>query len=144
MEEAKALQFDTGLVTYNVNGKTELTFNPADVAFIDRLYSIVEQLDAKQSGYKEEIEAVKETKEVFEVSRKIDREMREIIDSAFNIPVCDAIFDGMSVYAIATNTGLPVWMNFILAIFDESDAAMHSAEKRGRDRLAKYTSKYHR
>ncbi|MCI8594897.1 MAG: hypothetical protein HFF09_06540 [Oscillospiraceae bacterium] len=144
MGEAKQLQFDTGVITYNINGKVELSFNPADVSFIERLYGVVEELDRKQEKYKKTVEEAKDTKEVFEISRKIDGEMREALDGVFNQPVCGALFDGMSIYAVSTETGLPVWVNFILAILDESDASMTGAEGRARDRLKKYTSKYHR
>jgi len=136
MGEAKQLQFDTGVITYNINGKVELSFNPADVSFIERLYGVVEELDRKQEKYKKTVEEAKDTKEVFEISRKIDGEMREALGGA--------LFDGMSIYAVSTETGLPVWVNFILAILDESDASMTGAEGRARDRLKKYTSKYHR
>ena len=33
----KELNFDTGLVTYDLNGKVEVTFNPSDSNFVERL-----------------------------------------------------------------------------------------------------------
>lgn len=35
----KDLIFDTGLVTYNINGKCEFSFNPTDSAFVEKLFN---------------------------------------------------------------------------------------------------------
>lgn len=34
----KELNFESGLVTYSLNGKCEVSFNPTDSNFIERLY----------------------------------------------------------------------------------------------------------
>ena len=44
----KELNFDSGLVTYSLNGKCEVSFNPTDSNFVERLYSAFEDLDKKQ------------------------------------------------------------------------------------------------
>ena len=41
----KDIVFDTGIVTYSVNGKCDVTFNPTDPIFVKRLYSVIEQLE---------------------------------------------------------------------------------------------------
>ena len=48
----KELNFDTGLVTYDLNGKAEVTFNPSDSNFVERLYSAFEDLDKKQGNFR--------------------------------------------------------------------------------------------
>ena len=48
----KELNFDSGLVTYSLNGKCEVSFNPTDSNFVERLYSAFEELDKKDIRHK--------------------------------------------------------------------------------------------
>ena len=136
----KELNFDTGLVSYDLNGKVEVTFNPSDSNFVERLYSAFEDLDKKQEGYKATIEKMADKKEIFEFARERDAEMREIIDGLFCGPVSEALFGGMNVYALAN--GLPVWCNLMLAVMDEVDSTYAREQKATNPRIAKYTAKY--
>lgn len=136
----KELNFDSGLVTYSLNGKCEVSFNPTDTNFVERLYSAFEELDKKQEGYKEQVAEMTGNKAVFDFARERDAEMRGIIDGVFEAPVCDAVFGGMNVYASAN--GLPVWCNLILAVIDEVDSTAAREQKLTSPRLAKYTAKY--
>lgn len=136
----KELNFESGLVTYNLNGKVEVTFNPSDSNFVERLYSAFEDLDKKQEGYRATIEKMAEKREIFEFARERDREMREIIDGVFEVPVSEALFGGMNVYALAG--GLPVWCNLMLAVMDEVDTTFTREQKATNPRIAKYTAKY--
>ena len=136
----KELGFDSGLVTYNLNGKCEVTFNPTDSNFVERLYSAFESLDKKQGQYKSAIEKMTSSPEVFEFARQMDAEMREIIDGVFAEPVCQELFGDMNVYAMAN--GLPVWCNLMLAIMDEVEAVSDSERSATNSRIAKYTAKY--
>lgn len=136
----KELNFDSGLVTYSLNGKCEVTFNPTDSNFVERLYSAFEELDKKQEGYKAQIEKMANKREIFDFARERDAEMRSIIDGLFGVPVSDALFGGMNVYAVAA--GLPVWCNFMLALMDEIDTTYTRERKATDPRIAKYTAKY--
>jgi len=137
--ENKALSIDTGIVTYDLNGKVELSFNPTDSAFVERLFKTFEALDKKQEEYKAEVEKA-EKRDIFAIARKRDAEMREMIDSALDAPVCGALFGGMNVYALAN--GLPVWANLLLAIMDEMDTSFASEQKKTNTRIRKYSEKY--
>ena len=137
--ENKALSFDTGLVTYRLNDAVELTFNPTDSAFVERLFATFEELDAKQEDYKREVENA-EKREIFAIARRRDAEMREMIDSTLGAPVCDALFGGMNVYALAN--GLPVWANLLLAIMDEVDTSFAAEQRKTSPRIRKYSEKY--
>lgn len=136
----KELNFESGLVTYSLNGKCEVTFNPTDSNFVERLYTAFEELDKKQEGYKAQIEKMANKKEIFEFARERDAEMRGIIDGVFNVPVSEAIFGDMNVYAVAG--GLPVWCNLMLAVMDEIDTTFTREQKATNPRIAKYTAKY--
>lgn len=136
------LNFETGLVTYEINGKCEVSFNPTDSAFIERLYAAFETLDKKQDAYKAQVEKLANKKEIFGFAKECDAEMRKIIDGVFEKPLCEALFGGMSVYSVAS--GLPVWCNFLLAIMDEVDTTFTRERKTTDSRIAKYTAKYHK
>lgn len=134
------LDFDTGLVTFNVNGVTQVSFNPTDSNFAERLYSAFEELDKKQESHRSQIEKMADKKEIFEFSRERDNEMRNIIDSVLGAPVSAALFGTMNVYALAG--GLPVWANLMLAVMDKMDSAFIQEKKLTDARVKKYTDKY--
>lgn len=137
----KELNFDSGLVTYSLNGKCEVSFNPTDSSFVERLYSAFEELDKKQEGYKAQIEKMADKREIFDFTRERDAEMRGVIDGVFDAPVCDAVFGSMNVYALSG--GLPVWCNLMLAVMDEIDTTFAREQKATNPRVEKYTKKYH-
>lgn len=136
------LNFSTGLVPFTINGKCEVSFNPTDSAFVERLFNAFETLDKKQEDYKGQVEKAAGNRAVFEVARKLDAEMREILDGTLGENVCAALFGDMNVYALAD--GLPVWCNLMLAVMDEVDTSFAREQKLTNPRIAKYTAKYHR
>lgn len=136
------LNFQTGLAAFSVNGGAELSFNPTDSNFVERLFDTFDTLDGKQDAYKEEISKIGDKREVFVVARRRDAEMREMINGVFGAPVCADIFGTMSTYAMAD--GLPVWCNFLLAVMDKVDTTFAREQKATNPRIAKYTAKYNR
>ena len=136
----KELNFDSGIVTYSLNGKCDVSFNPTDSAFVVKLYRAFVELDKKQEGYKAAVEKMQGKKEIFDFARERDAEMRGILNEVFGSPVSDALFGDMNVYAIAN--GLPVWCNLMLAVMDELDTAFAREQKASNPRIAKYTAKY--
>lgn len=142
MNDVKSLNFESGLVTYNINGKCQVSFNPTDSNFVERLYLAFEDLDKKQESYKTQVEKLSDKREIFDFARERDVEMRQVIDGLFDAPVSDSLFGGMSVYAVAG--GLPVWCNLMLAVMDEIDTTFSREQKATNPRIAKYTEKYHR
>lgn len=138
----KELVFDTGVVSFSLNGACTVSFNPTDSEFVKRLFDSFDALDKKQDAYKAEIEKMADKKQIFEIARRLDAEMRKIIDGVFETPVCDALFGTMNVYAIGN--GLPVWCNLMLAVMDEVDTTFAREQKATDARIKKYTEKYHR
>lgn len=135
----KELNFDTGLVTYIVNGKCEISFNPADVAFVDRLFKTFDGLAQRQDHAEIEKQEVSGA-DLFALAEQRDKYMREQIDSIFGEPVSDSIFGNMSVYALAG--GLPLWCNFLMAVIDEIDEAIQEEQRAASPRVDKYMAKY--
>ena len=74
--------------------------------------------------------------------RKLDGEMREIINDVFEFDVCSGLFGELNVYALAE--GLPLWANLLFAIMDEMDETVMREKKAMNPRIAKYTKKYHK
>lgn len=138
----KELTFDSGVVSYSLNGKCEVSFNPTDGTFAERFFNAFDELDRKQEAYKAEIETAKGNREIFDVARRLDAEMRVMIDKTFDQPVCEALFGTMNVYAMAD--GLPVWANLMLCVMDEMDTSFAYEQKRTNSRISKYTAKYHK
>lgn len=136
------LTFETGLVTYSLNGACEVRFNPTDTAFAQRLFEAFDALEKKQEEYQQEAAALQEPREIFAFARERDREMRELLDEVLGAPVSDALFGAMNLYAMAG--GLPVWCNLLLALMDEMDASLAREQKAADPRLKKYLDKYRR
>lgn len=136
------LKFETGVVEFDVNGKVKIAFNPTDSSFVEKLFNAFETLDKRQEAYKAEVERTANKREIFDTARNMDAEMREIIDSIFDHPVCDDLYGSMNVYALAD--GLPVWCNFMLAVMDEVDTTFAREQKATNPRIQKYTAKYHK
>lgn len=133
------LNFDTGLTAYKLNGTCEVSFNPTDSAFVEKLFNTFDALDKKQEKFREE-SAGADGKAVFGLARKMDAEMRSEIDGIFGKHVCDELFGDMNVYAMAG--GLPVWCNLLLTIIDVTNSTFAEEKKKTDARLAKYISKY--
>lgn len=133
------LNFDTGLVTYKVNGQCDITFNPADVAFVKRLFNTFDGLSKQQEDIEAEDKDVEGT-ELFALVEQREKKMRDDIDAAFGEAICKKIFGNVSVFALAG--GLPLWCNFLMAVIDKIDAAIEDEQKLASPRVAKYMAKY--
>ncbi len=138
----KELKIATGVETYKLNDSVTVSFNPTDAAFMEKLAGAFDTLDKRQEDYKAEVGKAKGKGEIFDVARKLDGEMREIINDVFEFDVCSGLFGELNVYALAD--GLPVWANLLLAIMDEMDETVVREKKAMNPRIAKYTKKYHR
>lgn len=134
------IRFDTGIVEFNLNDAIKVYFNPTDSAFVERIFDTFDELDKKQEAYKAEIDKCADKKEIFEIARRRDAEMREMVDGLFDKPVCSALFGGMNVYAFAD--GLPVWCNLMLAVIDQIDTTFARERKLTNPRITKYTERW--
>ena len=138
----KELKIATGVETYKLNDSVEVSFNPTDAAFGEKLFNAFDTLDKRQESYKAEVGKAEGKRELFDVVRKLDGEMREIINDDFEFDVCSGLFGELNVYALAE--GLPLWANLLFAIMDEMDETVMREKKAMNPRIAKYTKKYHK
>ena len=135
----KDLTISTGLTEYRLNNKVSICFNPTDVVFLERLTQTLEKLDALQ----EELNTARTTlteADIFPFAKEQDKKMRAVLDALFDVPVCEALFGFMNLYASAG--GFPVWANLILAVYEEVGAAMQGELTAREQRIAKYVDKY--
>lgn len=134
------LNFQTSRKTYTVNGGAEISFDPSDITFVHMLFDLVNKMESRQNEATPD-----DPMEVFEAAARRDAEMRADIDSVFGEPVCDKVFGRTNVFSLAG--GLPVCMNFLLAVIDEIDEAMEQERKQSpimEAYIKKYESKYGR
>lgn len=136
----KELNFDSGVVSYSLNGKCEVSFNPADRVFAEKLYNAIDAMEKIQSGYAQKGEELQGPEGAFELARERDEKMAEVLDGVFGVPVCAAAFGDMSLCAFAG--GFPVWLNLMLAVVDEMDENIGTVKSQAESRIAKYKSKY--
>ncbi len=134
------IKFATGVESFDLNGKTTIEFNPTDSVIVEKIYATFEELDKKQDAYKTEVERCADKKEIFDIARRRDTEMREMIDGLFGKQICADLFGGMNVYAMAD--GLPVWCNLMLAIIDQIDTTFSREQKATNPRVKRYTEKW--
>ena len=135
----KELKFDSGLVSYSLNGKCEISFNPTDEIFFNRFFDALDALTNLHEEYGK-LPAPATLAERFEAARERDGKMQEVIDDLFNAPVCETAFGGVSVCAFAD--GFPVWMNLMFSVMDEILDNLSEEEKKINPRIEKYTTKY--
>ena len=135
-----SVNFANGIKTFTVNGICEISFNPTDSFFVERLYDTFDTLDQKQTKYREQVNSLTDNREIFKVSRAMDEEMRADVNSIFGKDVCGELFPNMNVYAMGD--GLPAWANFLLAVIDEVDDSAQAEQKRTSARVDKYLAKY--
>lgn len=136
----RELTFDSGVVSYSLNGKCEVSFNPADRVFAERLYNTVDEMGKLQDEYTKKAKALQGPEGVFDLARERDVEMGKVLDGLFNAPVCEAVFGSMSLCAFAN--GFPIWLNLMLSILDEIEANIGDIQKQTDPRIAKYKAKY--
>ena len=127
------LNFQTSRKTYTVNGGAEISFDPADVGFAERLHTLMGKLEKLNDRERPAEE------DAFRAAKEEDRRIRGEIDAAFGEPVCEKVFGRTNVLSPAG--GAPLYMNFLLAVIDEVDAAA-ARETKTSPRLEKYLRKY--
>lgn len=132
-----ALNFQNPKKTYTVNDGEEIHFNPSDVAFVKRLFALMDKIKAAMNMPRPAKE------EIFEASAKRDAEIRAEIDAAFEEPVCSKVFGTADIFSPCE--GIPLCVSFLMAVIDEVDASAAAAVQispAAEKYLKKYENKY--
>ena len=136
----KELNFESGLVTYSLNGKCEVTFNPTDGQFAKKILDVFNALESKQE--ERNGNTAENGEEAFAMLQELDTEMRGMIDNLFGVPVCEPLFGDMNVYAL-NNDGIPLWMVLLLMVMGEIKTNIDkNAAGDVKAKLEKYVGKY--
>lgn len=131
------LNFEDGRKAYKVNGGCEIRFNPTDIGLVEGIFALVEKVEAQQ---RDDASMVDTDLDVFDISRQRDTQMRADIDALFGEDVCDKIFGKTNVFSPAN--GLPLCMNFFMALIDIIDEATLNISSAANPRVEKYMKKY--
>ena len=137
---AETISFETGLKTFDINGKCEVTFNPTDFNFLEKLYNAAEALDKIQNKFRTDVEKNENSAALFDLAQNCDIDMRNIIDGIFGAPICSEVFAGLNVFAVGD--GLPLWANLLYAVVDKMDSRLTDEKERAKTRIRKYSEKY--
>ena len=137
---AESIQFDTGLIEFNLNGKKTVYFNPTDYTFIERLFSAGNTLDELEAVYDEKKNAVEDNAAFFDVGREYDAKIREVLNGIFDDDICTPCFGTLKTFSMAD--GLPVWANLLYALVDKIDSQFIEESRKTNPRLDKYVKKY--
>jgi hypothetical protein len=138
---AKALNFDTGVIEYDINGAATVRFNPTDAKFVERFYNTFKTLENEQDELQSQIEAAGDDGEkILVVATARDNAMRGYIDGLFaQDGIADAIFPNINCYALAG--GMPMWVNFLFAVAEEIESAFAEQGKLHDPRMKQLSDK---
>ena len=144
----KQLNFDTGFISYEVNGEdVGIRLNLTDTEFFRKLYYTFESLDKVCNDYQKRMVEIpdEEGAKRYEVLMDLDKEIENRIDTAFNSPgLSEKIFrvDGVHISPNAMAGGLPIWANFLLAVIDEYSDAVKAQANLTQPKINQYLKKY--
>jgi len=136
----RELTFATGLTEMQVNGGRVIRFNPADVGFMDTLFTLLGKIEAIEAETEKKRDKTDDLARLFDYARASDKRMREAVDAVFGEGFCDEVFPGLRLTALAD--GLTVLENFVFAVVDQMDESIRDNLSKRNDRIAKYTAKY--
>ena len=87
------------VVSYSLNGKCEVSFNPADHAFAERFYSAIDEMGKLQDEYAKKGEALQDPGEAFSLAQERDVEMGKTLSVegvGYNAGIKDKFFHSES------------------------------------------------
>ena len=158
MANNASLSFDDGYRNIEINGDPNrvIRINPTDTAFIKRLSSLNDRINEISEKYKDiDFESIEKLKDIdltaddgdaeFEQMKKaadnidkMDKAIRELIDSIFETPICDIVFG--DAWCISPANGQPIYINFLEALSEYIRAEMGEKTKQSVQKVSKYSA----
>jgi hypothetical protein len=135
------IRFDTGVQSFQINGGVNVEFNPTDSEFAKKLFSLFEELEARQHEYAKRAENEADPKKILDLADQFDKEIREKIDAIFGKPICADVF---KTNVLALGDGLPVWANLMLSVLDQMDTGFDVQKAKTNARVKQYTERWAR
>lgn len=163
MADVREITFSDGFQTFSINGGYQIRFQPTDLQFAERIFAAMEDMGSIQARYAAteedlpdvDLDAIREDEETakryaeqtrarFDAFRQIDKDLRAKIDDLFGSGTAEGVFGGINLTAYAD--GLPVYLNFLLAVLDQFPEQAKQEAGLSDERLkavtARYTQKY--
>lgn len=153
MSENIKLSFDDGYKNIEINGDPNkvIRINPTDMAFVKRISGLGDKAKEISDKYGDidfsNIEKLENLdpedpdftmmKKAAEAMDKAEKSIRELIDSAFEYPVCDIVFGELN--CLSPAGGVPIYINFIRVIFEYITKEMQKQNAESEARMSKYT-----
>ena len=142
------LNFVTGVQSFDVNnGRSKVYFNPTDVSFAQGVYTLMVDLSDRLEADKGKTFA--DALAMFDHQMEQDAYIKQRIDGLFGSGVAEQLFcwadEEGNVHAVSPTAladGLPLWLNFLLSVFDTIPEATSKQAKAMDARVDKYLSKY--
>ena len=109
-DAVRTLNIDLGSIRLAVDGDMSriISFNPNDIGFAERFYSLISKIDKYQKKYTEKAEELdknpvvdefgirKNQKEVFSLCREMCEELRSDVDDIFGKGTSDKVFGSIN------------------------------------------------
>ena len=136
------ISIDTGVKTIEIirNGEHvgDVKFSMSDPALLNRLRTV--QTKAKEIEAGSRLAEIDDLEESLDEANRIDKEIRELLDWAFAVPVSDVVFgDSYSFTSSNGVTALEQFLDGVMPYIGECFAAETEAAKQRQDKyLAKY------
>lgn len=135
-----SLIIETGVKEYDLNDVVTVKFNPTDMNFVKRYYDQIEALEDKVGGWEETFKKASGTKEIFSLTESAEADIRNALNSLFNVDIVTPLIGDASVFSYAG--GSPVWWNICTVLTDLIEKETKEEQKKSKVKIAKYTSKY--
>ena len=117
----------------NVGG---VYFSPSDTAILSRLREVQEKAQSISAEIPEDMD----TEQALEIAKRVDKELREALDWAFDYPCSDVIFGNS--FAFTTANGISMLEQFLDGAVKYINAELSSETKAAKKRQDKYLAKY--
>ena len=133
-----ALNYTAGKREYTLPGGGVIYFDPCDSEFANKIILAIRNCQEIHKRFPDHVMTDLDAQLL--CIQQINNDIRKEIDNVFGDQIADKACCGSS--PISISDGLPVWLNFLMAVIDEIDANMPEGEKRSRARVQQYVDKY--
>lgn len=103
--------------SYRLNDVCVVELDPDDPATAERIAATAKAIEGVLNANKRALTRTKDPRKLLEASKRVDGEVREMLDDVFGKSVCTPLFGSTSVLALADGT--PLWANLLAAVMEE-------------------------
>lgn len=156
MAETVKLSFDDGYKLIELNGDPDkvIRINPTDPGFLERIARFPEEVDRIEKEFgdidiselaelssteaEEGTDLFEKVKKAAEIVPRLEKALRELVNSVFGYDISSIAFGTDSCYAMAG--GRPIFMNFMSSILTWIEQASFAERELSEKKIGKYTA----